>query len=318
LTKSVLTADSIASSISELLPAIIGDGSRRVIGAAPLSAAVEGALLFVRASGGDLDAALKGLSGGVTVICGQPQEAVDGARLTLIVVDNPRLAFARAVNRNFAKTHTVSGVHPSAVVDASARIHSTASIGPLAVIGAGCVIGAGSVIHAHVVLYDSVRVGENVVIHSGTVIGADGFGYERAEDGTFDKFPHIGGVVIEADVEIGSNTSIDRGALADTLIKRGAKIDNQCHISHNVVIGQNAVVIAQSMLGGSVVIGDGSWVAPSACIMNQRKIGAGATVGLQALVVKDVPAGQTAMGAPAVSQAEFQLQRAALKRLTSQ
>jgi len=123
--------------------------------------------------------------------------------------------------------------------------------------------------------------------------------------------------LIESDVEIGSNTSIDRGALADTIIRSGAKIDNQTHISHNVVIGRATAVIAQSMVGGSVVIGDYGWVAPSACIMNQRKLGSRVTVGLQALVVKDVPDGTTVMGSPAITQEEFQRERRKLKALAT-
>ncbi|MFM1977207.1 MAG: hypothetical protein RL145_2053, partial [Pseudomonadota bacterium] len=178
-----------------------------------------------------------------------------------------------------------------------------------------CNIGANTILHPNVTIYSSVTIGENATIHAGTVIGADGFGYERDVDGAMYKFPHLGGVVIGDNVEIGSNSSIDRGTLGNTIIRDGAKIDNQVHISHNVDVGRDAVIIANSMVGGSVKIGDRAWLAPSVCIMNQRKIGEDATVGLQALVVKDVQKLETVMGAPATNQQDFQRSRLVLQQL---
>ena len=145
---------------------------------------------------------------------------------------------------------------------------------------ANCTIAAG------------VRIGCNCTI------GLPGFGYEKDQAGAYWRFPHLGGVRIEADVEIGSNTCIDRGSLGDTVIGRGCKIDNLVHVAHNVVLGNNAVVIANTMLGGSVTIGAGAWVAPSVTIMNQATIGAGATLGLGAVVLKDVAPGQVIVGNP--------------------
>jgi UDP-3-O-[3-hydroxymyristoyl] glucosamine N-acyltransferase len=306
----------VVRELSDLVRSTSGDLSRPITHAAPLSAAGPGSLTFARAQGPALRSSLQKLEA-VTLICadGTEHETSPLTDVTVLRVGNPRYAFARTVNALLSTRHGRQGVHPSAVVDATARVHASAWIGPLCVVGEGCVVGAGSVLNAGVVLYDNVRLGRNVIVHSGTVIGADGFGYERADDGALEKFPHLGGVVIEDDVEIGSNTSIDRGSLGDTLIKRGAKIDNQVHISHNVVVGEASVVIAQSMIGGSVSIGDRSWIAPSACVMNQRKIGSGATVGLQALVVKDVLDDGVVMGAPATPQTEFQRTRAALKKL---
>jgi UDP-3-O-[3-hydroxymyristoyl] glucosamine N-acyltransferase len=124
-------------------------------------------------------------------------------------------------------------------------------------------------------------------------------------------------VRIDDDVDIGANSCVDRGVLDNTWIKRGAKIDNLVHISHNVVIGEDAIVIALTMLGGSVVVGDRAWIAPSATVINQRVIGADATVGLSAVVTKDVQDGQTVMGSPAVDQAQFKAANAAIKRLLS-
>lgn len=159
-------------------------------------------------------------------------------------------------------------------------------------------------------------MGARCRVNSGTVIGADGFGYERNEHGELEKFPHLGGVLIGDDVEIGSNTSIDRGSLGNTVIGDRARIDNLVHVAHNVQIGEDAAVIALTMLGGSSKIGTQAWVAPGAVLMNQVKIGANGTVGLGAVVVKDVDDGQTVMGAPAQDSAEFKATRAAIARLT--
>lgn len=255
---------------------------------------------------------------GVTLICEEP--AVEALRtwqdMTLIVVPAARLAFMRAVARFFAPGHAPAGIHPTAVIDATAQVDPSASIGPFCYIGPACVIGADCLIGPNVSLMQDIRLGQRIRIAGGTVIGADGFGYERNEAGELEKFPHIGGVVICDDVEIGSNTSIDRGTLNPTYIGARARIDNQVHVAHNVIVGEDVAIIAQAMIGGSVRIGDRAWVAPSATIMNQVTIGVDAVVGLGAVVVKPVPDGATVMGAPAQADAEFRRARAALKRLT--
>lgn len=254
----------------------------------------------------------------ITIICADNHfarlRAIDG--VTLICVDNPRLSFIRAAAHFFTPQRPLSGVHPTAIVEADAHIDSTASVGAGVYIGRGCTVGARCVLHANVTLYAAVEIGADVIINAGTVIGADGFGYERDQNGRLEKFQHHGGVVIEDGVEIGSNTSIDRGTLSPTVIKQGAKIDNQVHISHNVEIGRHAAVIAQSMVGGSAKVGDYAWLAPASIIMNQVRIGERATVGMGAVVVKDVPAGQTVFGSPAVEASEFRAMRNAIKKLT--
>src|SRR5206468_6601571 len=116
-------------------------------------------------------------------------------------------------------------------------IDAAASVVLCCVIGESCEVGPGTVLHSGVVLQRHVRIGRNVTVHASSVLGADGFGYERGADGTLEKFPHLGGVLVEDDVEIGSNTSIDRGSLGDTVLSRGCKIDNQVHVAHNVVVG---------------------------------------------------------------------------------
>lgn len=257
---------------------------------------------------------------GATVICAENTASAlsEHSDTTFLIALNPRLSLMRAAGAFFAPARPVAGVHGTAVVHADAEIDPSAHVGPGVVIGNGCKIGARSVIHSNVVIYDRVRIGADVVINAGTVIGADGFGYERNEAGALEKFPHLGGVVIEDGVEIGSNTSIDRGTLGDTILKRGARIDNQVHVAHNVVVGEDAAVIAQAMIGGSVKIGDRAWLAPAAVIMNKADVGSDAVVGLGAVVVKPVMDGQTVMGSPAVPDQEFRNLRSALKRLIDQ
>ncbi len=165
------------------------------------------------------------------------------------------------------------------------------------------------------VILDKTIIGNNVVINPGTVIGSEGFGYQRREDKKLEKFPHFGGVIIEDDVEIGSNTSIDRGTLKNTIIRKGSKIDNLVHIAHNVEIGEYCLIIANSMIGGSAKIKKYSWVAPSASILNGIEIGENSTIGMGAVVVKSVPNNQTWAGVPARPLEEFIRIQKKLKQL---
>lgn len=180
---------------------------------------------------------------------------------TLIFVPHPRLAFMKAANEFFPWRDT-PGIHPTAVIS-------------------------------------NAKIGKNVIIGAGTVIGGEGFGYMPDENGELIQFPHIGGVIIEDDVEIGANTCIDRGALGDTIIGRGTKIDNLVHVAHNVKIGRNCQIICQVGIGGSVEIGDNCFVGIGASIRNQKKIGKNVIIGMGAVVVKDVPDNMTVAGNPA-------------------
>jgi UDP-3-O-[3-hydroxymyristoyl] glucosamine N-acyltransferase len=304
---------------SELrISAVVGDPKREATFAAALDQAGIGCLSFAGAklAAGELQAK-RGRLRGALLICGSAvSDDVSLSETTLLVSENPRLSFMRAVRRFFPPPVPGPGIHPTAVIEASARVDPSASIGAYCVIGANCSVGEGTILHPQVTLYSDVIVGRNTTINAGTVIGADGFGYERNEDGELEKFPHIGGVEIGDGVEIGSNTSIDRGTLGNTKILDGARIDNQIHIAHNVVVGERAAVIAQSMVGGSVKIGAEAWLAPAAVVMNQVAIGARAIVGLGAVVTKDVTDGQTVMGSPAQDEASFKATRAAIRKLT--
>jgi len=226
---------------------------------------------------------------------------IDGK--VLFKVKNPRLSFIKVIQEFFIKK-ILPEIHPTAFIHPEAIVAESAYIGPFTYIGK-CIVGENTIIHGNVHIYDQVKIGARVTIHSGTVIGADGFGYEKDENGEVFKFPHIGGVIIENDVEIGANTCIDKGSLGNTMIKRGAKIDNLVHIAHNVEIGENAFVIANVMVGGSTKIGDNTWVAPSVSLMNGISIGKNTTIGMAALVTKSVPDGETYTGSPARPLKEF-------------
>jgi UDP-3-O-[3-hydroxymyristoyl] glucosamine N-acyltransferase len=281
-----------------------------------LSKAASDALLFNNSANADLTPAIEAIKTGIIIARGPLAPLPDLPKgLAIIETVNARLGFARCVRDHFAQNEGQGHIHPTAVIEADVHINPTASIGAHCYIGAGCSIGAGTRIAPNVTIYNGCAIGANVTINAGTVIGADGFGYEQNSQGGYEKFPHMGGVIIEDGVDIGANTCVDRGVLDNTIIKKRARIDNLVHVAHNVVIGEDAIVIALTMLGGSVTIGDRAWIAPAATIINQKNIGADAVVGLAAVVTKDVQEGQTVMGAPAVDQAQFKAQNLAMKAL---
>jgi UDP-3-O-[3-hydroxymyristoyl] glucosamine N-acyltransferase len=212
---------------------------------------------------------------------------------------SPKFAFASVVARFFAELTRVdwpsAGAHPIAadvIMGERVRMSAGVVIGPRVAIGDDVSIGPNSVIA-------NCRIGKNVVIGANCSIGLDGFGYEKDSTGTYLRFPHVGAVTIGDGVEIGSNTCIDRGSLGDTKISEGAKIDNLVHIAHNVTIGRNVIIIANSMIGGSTDILEGAWLAPGATLMNRITIGAHAVIGLGAVVLKSVEPHAVMAGNPA-------------------
>ena len=235
--------------------------------------------------------------------------------MTAVRVDDPRRALARLLPALYPDAPHTPGIHPTAVIGEGARIAGSASVGAYAVIGEGtsvgerarigahvvvgrsCVIADDAVLHPQVTLYDRVEVGERSVVHSGARLGADGFGYVW-EDG-HRKVPQVGGCRLEADVEIGANTTIDRGSVGDTVVGRGTKIDNLVQIGHNCRIGRHVIVVSQVGISGSTRVGDGAILGGQAGIQGHIEIGAGAKVGGQAGVFGDVPAGETVSGYPA-------------------
>jgi UDP-3-O-[3-hydroxymyristoyl] glucosamine N-acyltransferase len=237
---------------------------------------------------------------------------------TVLRAANPKLSFAKAAALLLERAPIASGVHPSAVIAPLAKIATTASIGPYAVIGedahigehtqigahavigAGCWLGEHCRIHPRVTLYNGVRIGNRVEIHSGAVIGADGFGYAFGEN-RYTKFPQLGIVEIADDVEIGANTTIDRGSLGDTRIAEGVKLDNLVHIGHNVQIGAHTVIAAQTGISGSCTLGHHVILGGQAGLGEHCTIEDGAIAGGQSGILngKTIRSGQTVWGTPA-------------------
>lgn len=222
-------------------------------------------------------------------------QPIDGK--TLIVVKNPKVALAEIGNYFFVEK-VMPGIHPTAIIHPEAKIGNNCHIGPCTVIGKAT-IGENCVIDAHVRIYDDVVMGHDCVIKAGAVLGGAGFGYERDEQGNKFRFPQIGQLIMGDYVEVGSNTCIDRGALADTIIGDYTKINNLCHIAHNNKIGQNVTITGCVNISGSNVIDDNVWIAPNASVKGWIHIGEGAVVGMAAVVVKDIPAHETWVGNPA-------------------
>jgi UDP-3-O-[3-hydroxymyristoyl] glucosamine N-acyltransferase len=253
---------------------------------------------------------------------------------TLIIVPNPKLAFARAAAWLLAEASQDWGIHPSATVapDAAigervkigpgAVIEARASIGSSSIVEAGCYIGRDTVIGDHctlyprVVIYRNVTIGNRVIIHAGAVIGADGFGFV-ADGERHVKFPQVGRVIIEDDVEIGANTCIDRGSLATTVIRRGAKLDNLIQIAHNVEIGAHTVIAAQTGISGSSSVGAHCLIGGQAGIGEHARLDDNTIIGGQGGVLngKHVRGGTVLWGTPARPLREFLLQQACLARL---
>lgn len=209
---------------------------------------------------------------------------------------NPKVAFSIVVDRFFPEL--TSTTWPSEPVASDARIGARVRLAPGVCLGPGVTLGDDVSIGPNSCLANAF-VGDRTTIGANCSIGLPGFGYEKAESGDYVRFPHLGRVVIGRDVSIGSNTCIDRGALDDTEIGEGAKIDNLVHIAHNVRVGAHSLVIAHAMIGGSVTIGDDAWVAPCVAVKNQVRIGANALLGMGAVVLRDVPDGTTVVGNPA-------------------
>jgi UDP-3-O-[3-hydroxymyristoyl] glucosamine N-acyltransferase len=246
---------------------------------------------------------------------------------------SPSLDFARAVSWIVPPSRPAPGVHPSAVVDAAATIDPSAAVGPHVVVGArarvgartilhanatvceGVVLGADCVLHPGVVVGESCEIGDRVVLQPGVVIGGDGFGYEFNERGEHEKVPQVGNVVIEDDVEIGANATVDRARLGSTRIGRGAKIDNLVQIGHNCVIGAHSVVVAQSGLAGSTILGERVIVMAQAGLANHVTVGAGSFLGARAGVIESLPPGSRVWGFPAQPERAWHRSSAWLARL---
>jgi UDP-3-O-[3-hydroxymyristoyl] glucosamine N-acyltransferase len=241
-----------------------------------------------------------------------------GGHLTFIKVPDPYIAFLQILKRITPMPDPFpKGIHPTAIVPESATLGKDVSLGAHVVLGRnaaigansriapGCVIGddatigENSVLYANVSVYHGCRVGNNVILHSGVVLGSDGFGFAPKPDGTYEKIPQLGIVVVEDDVEIGANSAIDRATVGQTLIKRGVKIDNMVHIAHNVVIGENTVIAAQTGISGSTKVGNNVIIAGQVGIVGHIEIADRTVLMAKTGVSKNTEPGKTYWGTPA-------------------
>jgi UDP-3-O-[3-hydroxymyristoyl] glucosamine N-acyltransferase len=303
------------SELAEICGAtLVGDGDRRVVGPASLREATEEEVSFL----GNLRYLSQLEETRAAAVVVGPDVESKRLDLTLLRSEHPNRAFSRIVEAfRPAEEPLPEGVHPTAVLDPEVRLEGDVRIGPCAVVGrnakledgvqlhahvlvgAECTVGAGTVLQAGVVLYPRTRVGRNCLLHAGTVVGSDGFGFDPVADG-WEKVPQCGTVLVEDDVEIGANCTIDRGRFGATRILRGSKLDNQVHVAHNASIGPAALLIAQVGVAGSTRIGERAIMAGQAGVSGHLEVGDGARVGGGAQVTKSLPGGKDYFGYPAI------------------
>ncbi len=312
------TAKELAEAIGAKLE---GDGALEVGGVAAPERAGSHDLIYIESAKHAVRATAS------AALCVVAEEGLRLSGKTILRSTLPRVAFARGAALLLERPPIAVGIHPTAIVAPLAHVAEGASIGPYAVIkedvhigagtqigahsviGAGCWIGEGCRIHPHVTLYNSVRIGHRVEIHSGAVIGADGFGYAFGE-GKYWKFPQAGIVEIGDDVEIGANTTIDRGSLDDTRIGEGVKLDNLVHVGHNCQIGSHTVIAAQAGFSGSCVVGKNVVIGGQAGFGERCELEDGAVIGGQSGVLggKIIRSGDPVWGTPARPLAKFKEQ----------
>ncbi len=305
-----MNAHSIAEIAARLQGEVVGDASLSITGFARADLARPGDLTFAE-NEKYFARALESAAAAVLVGPG-----LTSSTKTLIRVANPRLAFAQVLPFFFPEPTWSPGVHPTAQISASARVDPTAHVGPHVVIGEravvgprcvlegsnhigdDCVLGEDCRLFPRVTLYPRCQLGARVRLHAGVVIGSDGFGY------VFDGRQHlkvlqIGNVIIQDDVEIGANSTVDRGALGPTVIGRGTKIDNLVQIAHNVVIGEHCILVSQVGISGSTTLGDYVTLAGQVGLVGHLKIGDRVTIGGKSGVMHNIPAGESWFGYPA-------------------
>jgi UDP-3-O-[3-hydroxymyristoyl] glucosamine N-acyltransferase len=315
--RNTLTAEAIARMVGG---EIAGDGSVTLDGVAPLDRAGEHDLTFLAHE--RYVPFLASCRAGAVLVSPDLSDAVSeageggGYAGCRIVVERPYEAMLAAIPALYPPPPPETGVHPTAVIGRGATLGKGVSIGAYAVVeeravleddvrvgphrtvGRGVRVGAGSWLGDSVTLYPGAEVGRRVRLHAGVRVASDGFGYVQA-GGRHEKIPHVGRCIIEDDVEIGANSTLDRGSVDDTVVGAGTKIDNLVHIAHNVRIGRLCLIMAQVGIAGSVHIGDGCILAGQVGVSGHHNIGAGARLAAQAGVFGDIPAGETWSGYPA-------------------
>jgi UDP-3-O-[3-hydroxymyristoyl] glucosamine N-acyltransferase len=303
-----------------------GDATTSLTGFAPADRAQPGDLTF--AENAEFFQRAEASAASAILVAGD----VSSSRKVLIRVANARIAFAKVLPLFFPEPVFAPAIHSSSVVAASANIDPTAHIGPHCAIGEGAQIGARVVLrggnhigdHArlgedthlfpNVTIYHRCQIGKRVRIHSGAVIGSDGFGYVF-DQGVHRKVPQVGNVIIGDDVEIGANVTVDRGALGPTTIGQGTKIDNLVQIAHNVSIGDHSLLVAQVGIAGSTKLGNCVILGGQVGIAGHLTIGDHATVAAQSGVMHDIPAREKFLGTPAIPDRQSKRQFLAMQQL---
>ncbi len=305
---------------------VLGDPAVILKGFAPAERAQAGDLTFAENEGFFAKAEQSAASAIIV------SHEVESTRKTLIRVADARVAFAKALELFFPEPRPPAGIHPTAIVASSAQVDTTAHVGPYCVvgdrtrIGARCVLNGGNhvgadcrlgddvILFPNVTLYARTELGHRVRIHAGSVIGADGYGYVL-DNGTHRKVLQIGSVIIGDDVEIGANTTVDRGALGPTVIGRGTKIDNLVMIAHNVEIGEHCLLVGQVGIAGSTKLGNYVVLAGQVGIAGHLKIGHRVTVAAKAGVMNHISDGEKWFGLPAQPDKAIKRQLVALRQL---
>lgn len=309
---------------------VVGEPATRLEGVAPLERAGPRQLSFL-ADARHLPAFRTSRAG--VVLCSPAHRAVEPGPLTRIVVEHPQRALVAVLRALHPEPVPTPGLHSTVVLGPGVRLGEDVTLGPYVVLGRGVRlgdrvrIGAGSVIgegvtigddvtiHPLVVCYPGTRVGSRVILHAGVRLGVDGFGYVSGPSG-HERIPHAGRCIIGDDVEIGANSTVDRGSVDDTVIGPGCKLDNLVHVAHNVRLGARCLLLAQVGVAGSAQVGDDVILAGQAGLSDHVVIGAQARVGGQAGVIGDVAPGRTVSGFPARDHRAFMRATAALYRLS--
>lgn len=304
-----------------------GDGDVTIHGVASLESAEEGDLVFLALS--KFRPLFEQTKASAAIVSLEEKPG----KIPYLRSKTPHLTFLEAIKIFFQPFLPESGIHPKAVVAESAKLGKDVAVGAYSVVGEEVEIGDGTVIFPHVDIYPYVKIGTDcilhsqvtvregctlgnrVILHNGTVIGADGFGYARKGDGRHIKIPQMGTVIIEDDVEIGANTTIDRAAMDKTIIRRGTKIDNLVHIAHSVEVGENSIILAQAAIAGSSKIGKNVIIAGQAGIRDHINIGDNVIIASQAGVISDIPAGITVVGSPHMKIRDFWRMWANIKKI---
>ncbi|MER2493011.1 UDP-3-O-(3-hydroxymyristoyl)glucosamine N-acyltransferase [Catenovulum sediminis] len=325
-----MTAFTIAELAEQVSAELIGNKNEVISSTASIDDAQPNQVTFFNDK--NYAAGLAKCQAGLVILKAEDQALFAGNKL---ISDNPYLTYAKVAQILDSTPAVASTTHPSAQIDASAVVSPDAYIGAHAVISAnaviekGCqigpgvfigqnsVLGAGSKIYPNAVIYHNVKIGENCIIHANAVIGSDGFGFAN-DQGNWIKIPQVGGVTIGNHVEIGANTSIDRGALHDTIIHNGVKLDNQIHIAHNVEIGENSALAARTAIAGSTKIGKRCTFAGCVAVNGHIEIGDDVHFTGTSMVTQSFKdAGVYSSGMPAVNNKEWRKNTARLRKIES-